>query len=246
MNIFDQLKRAIAVSKKDLSIYFLKGPTLIFGLLLPTFLFISFIVGRDMSINLLMPGLVGMALFFTTSAIGPMIAPWETRMKTFERLVSTPIALWAIILGDTLASFLFGLLVTFFVILIGIVLLGIKVLSLNLIIGTVLAAFCFSALGSLISSPPVDEPSTIQMLSTLIRYPLIFISGVFIPISEMGDLKMISYISPLTYYVDLVRFSIQKTSFFTPVVDLAALLGFSIFFFIIATKWHKKSLVKRF
>lgn len=246
MNFFEQLKRAFAISRKDLTIYFLKGPTLIFGLLLPSFLFIAFMLGRNLSIEILMPGLVGMALFFTTSAIGPMITPWETRMKTFERLVSTPVALWSILLGDIIASFLFGLFITSFILIIGVVLLGLGIVNLYLIIGTVLSAFCFSTLGSLMSAPPTDTPSNIMMLSTLIKFPLIFISGVFIPIGEMGKFKIISYISPLTYYIDLVRLSIQGKSHFMPIVDILALIGFIILFFVVAVKWHRKSLVKRF
>ena len=246
MNIFEQLKRSLAIAKKDLSVFYLKGPVVISGLLIPFFLFVAFIFGKKFSISFLIPGLFGMALFFTVSSIGPVIAPWETRMRTFERLVSTPITLWAIILGDITASFLFGLFITSFVFSVGIVLLGIEIMSLSLIVGTILAAFCFSSLGLLISAPPTDNPSNIMMLSSLIKFPLIFISGIFVPISEMGSWKIISYLSPLTYYTDLARYSVQGTNHFNPAVDLLALLGFGVLFFIIAVKWHIKSLDKRF
>jgi hypothetical protein len=59
-------------------------------------------------------------------------------------------------------------------------------------------------------------------------------------------LEIISYISPLTYYTDLARYSVDGANYFTPAVDLLALLGFSILFFVIAVKWHEKSLAKRF
>jgi len=62
----------------------------------------------------------------------------------------------------------------------------------------------------------------------------------------MGDFKIISYFSPLTYYTDLARYSVQGISYFTPVIDLLALLGFSVLFYITAIKWHEKSLAKRF
>ena len=75
---------------------------------------------------------------------------------------------------------------------------GAVMICLSLIAGTILAAFCFSSLGLVISAPPTDNPSNIMMLSTLIKFPLIFISGIFVPIGEMGDWKFLSYISPLT------------------------------------------------
>lgn len=246
MNIFEQLRRSWAITKKDLAVFYLKGPVLISGLLMPSFLFVAFVFGRKFSLSFLIPGLLGIALFVTVSSIGPVIAPWETRLRTFERLVSAPIALWAIILGDIIASLLFGLFITLFIFLVCVILLGTGIISLSLIVGTILAAFCFSSLGLLISSPPTDNPSNIMMLSTLIKFPLIFISGVFIPISEMGNWKIISYISPLTYYTDLARYSVEGTNYFRPAVDLLSLLGFSILFFVMAVKWHKKSLSKRF
>ena len=64
MNIFEQLKRSFAITKKDLSIYYLKGSVIIQGLLIPAFVFISFIFKREMSLDSLIPGLLGMALFF--------------------------------------------------------------------------------------------------------------------------------------------------------------------------------------
>ena len=244
--IFEQFKRSLAIAKKDLAIFYLKGPVVISGLLMPLFLFIAFIIGKKFPLSFLIPGLLGMTLFAAASSIGPVIAPWETQARTFERLVSTPTAVWAIILGDIMASLLFGLFITFFILLVGIILLGTGMISLSLIVGTILAAFCFSSLGLLISAPPTDSPANIMMLSSLIKFPMIFISGIFITISEMGDWKIISYISPLTYYTDLARYSVDGANYFTPAVDLLALLGFSVLFFVIAVKWHEKSLAKRF
>ena len=246
MNVFEQLKRSFAITKKDLSIYYFRGPVIIQGLLIPAFLFISFSFKRNVSLSFLIPGLLGMALFFAVSAITPVIAPWETRMKTFERLVSSPISLWAIILGDIVASVLFGLSVTSLIILASVILLGGGIMSLSLVLGTVIAAFCFSALGTLISAPPADKPSDIMLFATLIKFPLIFISGVFVPITEMGKFRVLSFFSPLTYYTDLARYSVQGASYFPPLIDLSILFVFSILLFLVAIKWHQKSLPKRF
>jgi ABC-2 type transport system permease protein len=246
MKFFEQIKKSFAIAKKDLAIYYLRGPVLIQGLLIPAFLFIAFSFKRDMAFEFLIPGLWGMALFFAVSAITPVIAPWETKMKTFERLASSPITLWAIILGDVIASVIFGLIITFFVFLASTILIGISIMNIQLVIGSIIAAFCFSALGTLISAPPADNPSNIMLFATLIKFPLIFISGIFVPITEMGNFKMLSYISPLTYFTDLARYSVQGTSYFTPIFDIMALIVFTAVFFMISVVWHKKSLSKRF
>lgn len=246
MNIFEQLKRAFAISKKDLSVYYFRGPVIIQGLLIPAFLFISFSFRRSMSLQFLIPRLLGMALFFAVSSITPVIAPWETRMRTFERLVSSPIYLWAILLGDVIASILFGLFITSFIILAAVFLMGIEIISLPLIVGTVVASFCFSSLGTLMSAPPADKPSDIMLSATLIKFFLLFVSGVFVPIAEMGRFKILSFFSPLTYYTDLARYSIQGINQFPPFVNLAVLLGFTIFLFSASVIWHRKNLDKRF
>lgn len=246
MNLFNQIKRSWAITKKDLRIYFLKGPTIIFGLLLPSFLFVAFSMGRDLSVEFLLPGLLGMTLFFTTSAVGPVITPWETRMRTLERLVSTPISLWGIILGDIVASFLFGLAISLVILVTGVVVVGFQIITGAIIAITLVGAFCFSALGVLLSAPPTDNPSNIMMLSTLIKFPLMFISGVFVPLSEMGNAVRISYISPLTYYVDSVRWSVEGAGYFTPAVDILILAGFSVVFVGVAILLHQKNLDKRF
>lgn len=246
MSLFIQLKRSLAITKKDLSIYYLRGPVIIQGLLIPAFMFIAFFFKRDISIVLLIPGLLGMALFFAVSAITPVIAPWETRMKTFERLVSSPISLWAILLGDIIGSVLFGVFITSIILLVSVFLLGAEIITFSLVMGTIIAAFCFSSLGILISAPPADQPSDIMLISSLIKFPLIFISGVFIPIDQMGNLKVLAYFSPLTYYTDLARYSIEGNNQFSPYLSLVILSIFTIVLFAISLAWHKKSLSKRF
>jgi len=246
MNILEQIKRSIAITKKDLSVYYFRGPVMIQGLLIPAFLFVSFSFKRALPLDLLIPALLGMALFFSVSAITPVIAPWETRMRTFERLISSPISLWAILLGDVVASVLFGLFISFFVGLISMFALGVNIMNFYLIVGTIVAAFCFSSLGVLISAPPADKPSDIMLVATLIKFPFMFISGVFTPINEMGNLKILSFFSPLTYYVDLIRYSVKGVSEFSPLINIVVLFSFTVFLFIGSVVWHKKSIDKRF
>ncbi|VVB93111.1 ABC-2 type transporter [uncultured archaeon] len=53
-----------------------------------------------------------------------------------------------------------------------------------------------------------------SMLNT-VRLPLIFISGVFIPISTMPIGQEIAPISPLTYGNDILEYVYRKIAFFT-------------------------------
>jgi len=243
--MIEQFKRAWSITKKNLAVYFLRGPVVVFGLVMPAFLFISFILKRQIPAESLVSGLLGMSLFFTVSSITPGIMPWETRMHTLERIISSPVKLWAIILGDIISSFIYGTIITLVIFSISWFFIANVTLNLSIVLGTLLAAFCFSALGELIASVPTDNPSNSMMLSTLIKFPLIFISGIFIPIEEMGDLKWISFFSPLTYYTDLVRGTIQGIAYFPMGIDFLALTIFSFGFFFLSLKMHQKTIPKR-
>ncbi|HDM27077.1 MAG TPA: ABC transporter permease, partial [Candidatus Bathyarchaeota archaeon] len=70
------LARAWAIAKKDIRIYYLKGLVVIFGLLLPLFLYLAYAMGRSMAPKEAISSIMTMTVFFTSTAVGPVIAPW--------------------------------------------------------------------------------------------------------------------------------------------------------------------------
>jgi ABC-2 type transport system permease protein len=246
-NLWEKFKQSLAIVEKNIRIYYSKGPIIIFGLLMPFFLFLSFYIGRDMPIEALIPGLLGMTAFFTATSVGPAIVPWEARAKTLERLISSPVSLRTIFMGDVLSSFVFGVLVSA-VAAAASFLIGIGITNpLLLCFGLVLSTFCFASFSILLSAyPPTDNPATIMMLSSMIKLPLVFISGVFIPLGELPVWgKTIAAISPLTYFTDLARYSIQGTSYYPVALDILALFAFTVAFLFIAIKIHEHTILKR-
>jgi ABC-2 type transport system permease protein len=249
LSIFwEQLKRSFAIAKKDIRIYYSKGPVVVFGLVFPLFLFLAFTIGRNATAKELFPGLIGMTVFFTATSVGPAILPWETRSKTLERLVCSPVSTWAIFFGDILASFIFGVLISLVPLCVAIII-GIEIVDL-LIIGSsmILATFCFASLSVLLAVyPPTDIPATVMMLSSLIKFPLVFISGVFVPIDQLPEwAKIAASLSPLTYFTDLARYAISGMSYYSVPVDLAVLTAFTLVFLISSVKLHEKFLPQRF
>jgi ABC-2 type transport system permease protein len=246
-HILEQLKRAFIIAKKDLRIYYKRGPVVIFGLVMPFFLFLAFFIGRNLPTERLFTGLLGMTIFFSSMSIGPAIVPFEARSRTLERLLSTPVSIWALLIGDVIASFFYGFLISVVPLIIGLAL-GINIVNpLILCLGMVLATFCFASFSVLLSAyPPTDIPSTAMMVSNLVKFPLVFISGVFIPIWEIQDWgRIIASFSPLTYFTDLVNYCTQEISYYSVFVDFIALLGFTMLFLIVSIKIHEKTLPDR-
>ncbi len=247
MNAVRQLPRAWAVCKKDIRIYYLKGPVLIFGPLLPVFLFLAFYIGRDLAVGFLIPGLIAMTLFFTTTAVGPVIAPWETRMRVLERLIAAPVSLAAILLGDALASCLFGLAVAIVPLSIGLGL-GVPISHPGILAGgLILGACCFAYIGLLFSAPPADVPGNVMMLSALFKFPLVFISGIFLPLEQLpGWGRGLAYVSPLTYLTDLLRYATGSGHHLFVALDLGAMIAFTGLAAGTAYALHRRSMPRRF
>jgi ABC-2 type transport system permease protein len=238
-----QAHASYVIAKKDAAIYYLKPPVISFGIVFPLFFYLAFAAGRNVPPNSMVPGIVAMALFFTASAVGPLVTPWERQARTYERLVTSPASLWAILIGDTAAGAVFGLVLCLVPLLIGCVLLGSTVASaISLSAGIVLGAVAFSALGVLMAARPAETPSEIMMLSNLVRLPLIFISGVFLPFAEMPAWgQRLAPISPLSYAADLIRVGLGGPAYFSVVLDVVALLAFSGVLLLLAHRLHRRA-----
>ena len=180
---------------------------------------------------------------FAASAVGPLVTPWERQAKTYERLVTSPASLSAILAGDILAGMLFGALLSVLPLAIGLSATDARIVSAPLLlVGVGLGAFAFSALGVLLSAPATDTPSQVMMLSNLVRLPIIFVSGVFIPLGQMpGWGRWLAPLSPLSYSADLVRVGFGEAGYFALWADGAALIGFTVAFLWLAHWLHRRT-----
>lgn len=245
-NLDSQFFRGIIITtEKNVRIYYTKAPVMIFGLLFPLFMFLSFYLGREVDLHSFFPGLLAMSLFFTASSVGPLITPWEKQAGTYERLLSFPVSINTIILGDVVAGMVFGVIINTLVLIIGLAFLNYSVSIFPLVLGILLSSFCFASFGVLLASPSVRSPSHIMMLSSLIRFPIIFISGIFTPLDKLkGVGRVLSYFSPISYLVDIFNFSLKGESRISLIVDFTMLLGFSIALIILSNRFHQRNLMK--
>lgn len=241
-----QFFRGVMVTtEKNIRIYYTKAPVMIFGLMFPLFMFLSFYLGRGIDLYFFFPGFLAMSLFFTASSVGPLITPWEKQAGTYERLLSFPVSINTIIMGDIVAGMIFGIIINIIVIIVSQVFLNYSINIFILLTGILLASFCFSSLGVLLASPSVRAPSHIMMFSSLIRFPLIFISGIFIPLDNLhGIARILTYLSPITYLVDIFNFSFKGESSISLVIDFAALFAFTVVFMYLSNRFHKRNLMK--
>jgi len=236
-----ELHGVYVIAKKNAMLYYFRPPVLIHGMLLPVFFFLVFVVARQATAETAIPGILAMTLCFTASAVGPMVTPWERRNKTYERLISSPISQFSIILGDVVAGACFGLILVAGGVALGLGLTEVRLARPAMLAGgLVLSAVCFGSLGVLLSAPPTNNPSQIMMLGNLVRMPLIFISGVLMPLSEMpGWSRALAPFSPLSYCADLVRAAFGAEPYFPLWIDAVALAAFTSLFLLVARSFHR-------
>ena len=243
--IKDELSQAWIVTLKDIKVYYLRPGMIMFGFLMPFFMFFSFSVRRDMAAGEGMSRLLALTIFFTAAAAGPFIIPTERRLGTYDRLLAAPMSLFTLLLGKIAVGAFFAIVVSSIAAIVGILFLDTSIAQPALMIaGIFIGSFTFSTMGLIFGSIPTRNPGDVQMPSTLIRWVLLFVSGVFVPLSEMSTVaRGISYISPLTYAQDLMNHAVLGTGELALWLNLSVLFLSGILFLLPSIKLHKRGRV---
>jgi ABC-2 type transport system permease protein len=237
-----EASRAWAIGWKDIRVYYLSPPTLMFGVMFPFALFFTFTVGRSLSITQMLPILFSQTVFWAASTVGPVVIPLERRTKTFDRYLSAPMSLLSVILGKSLAGVVFGLLVSVIPFFVGWFFFSLQVVDILLFtLGILLSCVAFAAMGIMFASIPTESVGNIMMPMNFIRIPLLFVSGIFIPIESLPWIgQMVSLFSPLTHTLILIRQGLGIAAYpVAPVISVAALLLTSLLFFFVSRQFHE-------
>lgn len=229
-----------AIAFKDMRTYYTKPPSLMFGILFPFSLFLSFSIGRNVPLSDQIPILISQTLFFASSSIGPLVIPMERANQTFDRFLTSPVSLFSIILGKTLAGIIYGLGISVIPIFVGLAFFGTHILSIvALIVCFLLSTLAFSALGIMFASIPGQTPGQVMMPLNFVRIPLLFISGVFTPIRELPTwMQAVSFLSPLTHTVELARYALGVDTFFGPILNIIVLSAYAVAFLFLGIRFH--------
>jgi ABC-2 type transport system permease protein len=239
----DELAQVWAVTVKDIKVHYLRPGIIMFGLVMPFFLFFSFSVRREMAATQGVARLLAVTMLFTAASAGPFIIPLERRIGTYDRLLAAPMSLLTLLLGKAAVGVLFALAVSMVGVTVGVLVFKVVIAQPCLLVaGLVLGSFSFSALGLVFGSIPTRNPGEVQMPSTLLRWGLLFISGVFIPLPEMGSAaQAVAYLSPLTYAYDLMNQAVLGTGLLSPWMGLVILLLSGLLFLVVSARMHQRS-----
>jgi len=210
-------------------------------------LFLAFTVGRSSPIEYFTPVLLAQTIFWAASSIGPVSIPIERRVRTFDRYLSAPISLISVLFGKTLAGVIYGVLVSIPALIVGIIFFQPMITNGPLLgVGIVLMGFVFASMGIMFASIPTENVGDVMMPLNFIRIPLMFISGLFIPIEQLPPIgQAIAFASPLTHALNLFRFSMGVTYYYDILVSIGILVLYIALFTGLGIQFHKKIMEKQ-
>jgi ABC-2 type transport system permease protein len=242
--LVDELRGVYFILLKDLRAYYFKPPNISWGILFPLVLALAFSLRNPAGLVELAPGLIAMAAVFGTTSMEAIVITFERRTGAMERLLLAPISLKSILMGKVLGGTVFGLMISGVMTVISMAVFRMRVTGpLWFSVFLLLTLMTLSALGALVAVS-VREVFEAQTLSNYLRFPMIFLCGVFIPVESMPlPLRAVAYLLPLTYSVDALKITTTGISNLGWLIfDAAALSLFLILFLTAANMLLKHSL----
>jgi ABC-2 type transport system permease protein len=233
--LVDDLRGMFYIALKDLKAYYFKAPNISWGILFPFAFILAFAIRNPGDLHALVPGLLALTILFGTSSMEAIVIVFERRIGSLERLLLAPVRLPALLAGKLLGGMAFGLTVTLVVLVVSLTVFGSTGTNwLMLVLALLLSATAFSAMGAYVSVA-VREVFDAQTLANFIRFPMMFLGGVFVPLASMPVwLQSLARLFPLTYAVEALRAALSGGSWTTAVLDVGALAIFSLLLYLLA------------
>jgi len=237
----DDLRGIYYIALKDLRAYYLKAPNISWGILFPFAFVLAFVIRNPGDMPSLVPGLIALTILFSTSSMEAIVITFERRIGSLERLLLSPVRIPAILAGKLLGGMVFGLGITMIVTLAALSVFGSSGVNwLIFIVTLILSASTCAALGAFVSVA-VREVFEAQTLANFIRFPMMFLGGVFVPVDTMpGWLQVVARCLPLTYVVEAIRAALTGSTWTAALANLGMLLVFSIGLFLAAVALFSK------
>jgi len=228
---------------KDMKNYYLKPPNISWGIIFPISWTLMFFMRSASNVDIrgILPGVMALSVLFGTTSMLSVTITFERKSRSFERLLLAPISLNLLMLAKTTGSILFGVINAFIPLFFASFVVDLFDINwLSTFISVVMIAITSTFLGLFIAVS-ASEVFEAQTFSNFFRFPMMFLCGLFIPINNLPFfVRPLSYILPLTYGADMLRFSINSAGSINLWISLLVLVGYSLALFMISTHNIKK------
>ena len=157
--------------------------------------------------NIMVPGLIGFVLLAVGTIITSLGVVRERADGTLEQLAVLPLRPRDVIIGKIAPYFLVGVFDLVLITILGLVLFDVPFRGSILLfaLGGLLFLFVALGFGVLVSTLSQSQGEAIQ-LAIMVMIPQILLSGLIFPLSSMPlAIRLLAYLLPLTYFVEIMR-----------------------------------------
>jgi ABC-2 type transport system permease protein len=196
-------------------------------------------------INFLAPGIIAMAILFSSMFTGVSVL-WDKQSGFLQEVLVAPVNRLSIVIGRTLGGATIALFQGFIIMIIALVL-GVPIVDFQGLLLTIviMVLLSFTAVGfGLIIASKMRDFEGFQSIMSLILMPLLFLSSAFFPINTAlpGWLQILSYCNPLFYMIDGIRGSLTGVNnVLHPLVDLGIISAVCIIIMGLGTYFFNRS-----
>jgi ABC-type multidrug transport system permease subunit len=187
--------------------------------------------------DLIIPAALGLSIFWTGSLATSSLVVYEREAFAYRRLTITPTSRWSVVGSKVILTSAIILVQSLFILLAALLAWDARIDNLALtIVLVMLSTFASIALGIFLSGLSRDVNGTI-LLAVLTTFPMLFLSGLFYPVSFMPKgAQVLAGFFPLTYTVEGLRGSMLRGfTFGDATKDILVLLAFAVVLTLVGT-----------
>lgn len=229
---------------KDMRSYYLKPPNISWGLIFPlawTGMFLIRTGGTVNDVISLLPGVMAISVLFGTTSMLAVTVTFEKKGRSFERLLLAPIPLELLMAAKTAGAIVFGMINAFVPALMSAFLIDLSNVAWGVVVPTIFLIAVSSTFLGLFIAVAVSEVFEAQTFSNFLRFPMIFLCGLFFPLARLPwAIRPLSYALPLTYGVDALRGAVTGSQAMSLIVDLSVLAAFCVGLFALSLRNIKR------
>jgi ABC-2 type transport system permease protein len=231
-----ELEGVYTVWLREMIRYFRQKERIISSLAMPVFWLLIFGGSMRASVDIgdvdynsfIAPGVVAMSILFTSIMSGISVI-WDKELGFMKEMLVSPVSRISIVLGKALGTATTALIQGSMILLIS-VLTGLEISLLTfitLIPIMILISLGLVGIGISIASL-MNNIEGFQLIMNFIVMPMFFLSGALFPINNLpAVLRFVTYIDPLTYGVETLRYTIIGVSHIPFPISLSVVIGFS-------------------
>ena len=229
------LQGMYAIWWRETTVFIRETPRLVSAIISPVIWLVIFGAGLGASLNIkgldyqsfIFGGVLVQTFLFSSLFYGAYLV-WDRKIDLLKAILVSPLRRSSIFLGKVLGGVSISVVEALIVLVVGLFIgQHYTALSLLSVVGIVIFASAgLTALGLTVGSF-MESPEGFQLLSSLVLFPLFFLSGALFPISNLsGPLGWLAAVDPVTYIVDLIRYVLTGVRYFDITLDILVVAAF--------------------